>query len=168
MNHRTSLAAAAFALALAVTGGAARAETPAEGASAPVVIPAPAPGTSQVVFFRPSAMGMAISCNIRENGKMLGTTNNGRYFVLTTTPGPHKFTTRGEATDELNVEAEADETSYVKCKIGMGFMAGRPNISPATKEEFDAKSAKLKLSDPTKMAQTIAEDDAKRAAATPK
>jgi hypothetical protein len=172
MNHRTSLAAAAFALALAVTGGAALAETPAEtpaeGASTPVVIPAPAPGTSQVVFFRPSAMGMAISCNIRENGKMLGTTNNGRYFVLTTTPGAHSFTTKSEATDTLNLEAEADETSYVKCKIGMGFMAGRPNLSPSTKEEFDAKSAKLKLSDPTKMAQTIAEDDAKRAAGEPK
>jgi hypothetical protein len=140
----------------------------AEAPEAPVVIPAPPPGKSQVVFFRPGAMGMAISCNIREEGKMLGTTNNGRYWVLTTRPGPHKFTTKSEATDELNVETEADETSYVKCKIAMGIMAGRPNLSPSTKEEFDGKSAKLKLSDPEKMARTIAEDDAKRAAAPAK
>lgn len=140
----------------------------AEETAAPVVIPAPPAGMSQVVFFRPSAMGMAISCNIRENGKMLGTTNNGRYWILTTTPGPHSFTTKSEATDTLNMEAEADETSYVKCKIGMGFMAGRPNLSPSTKDEFDGKSAKMKLSDPEKMAKAIAEDAAKQATAAAK
>ncbi|WP_157218834.1 DUF2846 domain-containing protein [Flavisphingomonas formosensis] len=164
--HKSAIVAA-FGLACAMAGGTALAEPAtdsAPAAGAPVVIPPPPAGMSQVVFFRPSAMGMAISCNIRENGKMLGTTNNGRYWVLTTTPGAHKFTTKSEATDELNMEAEADETSYVKCKIGMGIVAGRPNLSPSTKEEFDGKSAKMKPSDPEKMAKTIAEDDAKRAA----
>jgi Protein of unknown function (DUF2846) len=131
---------------------------------AAATIPAPPVGQSQVVFWRPGAMGMAISCNIRENGKMLGTTNNGRYWVLTTTPGVHKFTTKSEATDELTVQTEADETTYVKCKIAAGIMAGRPNLSPSTKEEFEAKAPKLKLSDPEKMARTVAGDDAKRAA----
>ena len=132
-----------------------------------VAIAPPPAGMSQVVFYRPSAMGMAISCNIREGGKMLGTTNNGRYWVLTTTPGRHQFTTKSEATDTLNLETEADETTYVKCKIAMGIMAGRPNISPSTKEEFDAKSASMKLSDPDKMAREIAQDEAKHASATP-
>lgn len=135
-----------------------------EVAAAPVIIPPPPAGMSQVVFFRPSAMGMAISCNIRENGKMLGTTNNGRYWVLTTTPGPHSFTTKSEATDTLNIEAEADETQYVKCKIAMGIMAGRPNLSPSTKEEFDSKAGKIKLGDPDKMAKAVAADAEKLAA----
>ncbi|MGC4250194.1 MAG: hypothetical protein QM605_01680 [Sphingobium sp.] len=143
----------------------ATAQIDAAATDAPVVIPPPPPGMSQVVFFRPGAMGMAISCNIRENGKMLGTTNNGRYWVLTTAPGPHVFTTKSEATDTLNIEAEPDETQYVKCKIGMGIMAGRPNLSPSTKEEFDSKSARMRLADPEKAARAIAEDDAKRAAA---
>jgi len=155
----------ALGLILSLASASANAEESKKAEAAPVVIAPPPSGMAQVVFYRPSAMGMAISCNIRENGKMLGTTNNGRYFVLTTTPGPHKFTTKSEATDEINIEAEADETSYIKCKIAMGIMAGRPNLSPSTKEDFDSRSAKLKLSDPEKMAQTIAEDDAKRAAA---
>lgn len=134
-------------------------------ATSPASVAAPQPGTSQVVFFRPSGMGMAISCNIRENGKMLGTANNGRYFVLTTTPGVHKFTTHGETTDELTIQTEADETAYVKCKIGMGLMSGRPNISPSTKEEFDSRVAKMKPSDPEKMARAIAQDDAHHASA---
>lgn len=163
MKGLVKISAAAMALMLPLSlANAAPAE---EVAAEPVVIPAPPAGMSQIVFFRPSAMGMAISCNIRENGKMLGTTNNGRYWVLSTTPGPHTFTTKSEATDTLNIEAEADETHYVKCKIAMGIMAGRPNLSPSTKEEFDSKSAKIKPSDPEKMAKAIAEDDAKRAAA---
>jgi hypothetical protein len=131
--------------------------------AAPASVAAPQAGMSQVVFFRPSGMGMAISCNIRENGKMLGTANNGRYFVLATTPGVHKFTTHGETTDELTIQTEADETAYVKCKIGMGIMSGRPNISPSTKEEFDSRVAKMKPSDPEKMAKAIAADDAHHA-----
>ena len=125
----------------------------------------PPAGMSQVVFFRPSAMGMAVSCNVRENGKMIGTTNNGRYFVLTTTPGVHEYTTRGEKTDEIHVQTEADETTYVKCKIAMGIMAGRPNLSPSTKEEFETRVAHMKPSDPEKMAHAIAEDDAHHSAA---
>jgi hypothetical protein len=150
-----------FAFAMAAPACAAEEEAPA----APAVIPAPPAGMSNIVFFRPNAMGMAISCNIRENGKMLGTTNNGRYWVLTTTPGKHTFTTKSEATDTLNIEAEPDETQYVKCKIAMGIMAGRPNLSPATKADFDEKADKIKMSDPDKMAKAIADDDAKRAAA---
>lgn len=161
MTHRLTPAALAFAALLALPGAAAA--EPAKEPVAPAVIPAPPAGMSQVVFYRPNAMGMAISCNIRENGKMLGTTNNGRYWVPTTTPGPHSFTTKSEATDTINIEAEADETSYVKCKIGMGFMAGRPNLSPSTKEEFDAVSAKIKLADPEKMAKAVAADAARQA-----
>ncbi len=160
MTKKLTVAAALTAMMSPATSFAADAAP-----KAAVAIPAPPAGQSQVVFWRPGAMGMAISCNIRENGKMLGTTNNGRYWVLTTTPGIHKFTTKSEATDELTVQTEADETTYVKCKIAAGIMAGRPNLSPSTKEEFDAKAPKLKLSDPEKMARAVAGDDAKRAAA---
>ena len=150
----------AVALALTVPAAVAQADTV---IAAPIVVAAPAAGASQVVFYRPSAMGMAISCNIREDGKMLGTTNNSRYFVLATSPGPHKYTTHGETTDVLNVETEADATTYVRCKIMMGVMSGRPNLSPSSKEEFDARSGNLKLSDPVKMAKAIADDNVKLA-----
>lgn len=156
---KTMMFAAALVLALPAVG--ASAAEPA--AAVPVVIAAPAAGASQVVFYRPSAMGMAISCNIREDGKMLGTTNNGRYFVLATTPGPHKYTAHGETTDVLNVETEADATTYVRCKIMMGVMSGRPNLSPSSKEEYEGRSSGLKPSDPEKMAKAIAADEVKLA-----
>lgn len=130
----------------------------------PVVVNAPPAGKGQVVFFRPGGAGTAIRCTIRENGKMVGRVGNGKYFIMTAEPGPHKYTTKTEATDELNVEVEADETTYVKCKIAAGLLAGRPNLSPADKAAFDAKSAKLKPQDMTKLAEDIAEDEKELAA----
>jgi hypothetical protein len=131
---------------------------------AAVTIPAPAAGQGQVVFFRPGKfVGSAIRCTVREDGKMLGRTGNGHYFVVSAAPGAHRYTTKTEATDTLNVEVEPDETTYVKCAIGMGVMAGRPNLSPATAEDFGKVAHKIKPTDMADMAKDIAKDDAERA-----
>lgn len=137
-------------------------------AKAGAVILPPAAGMGQVVVFRPSKfVGSGIRCTVREDGKMVGRAGNGRYFVIPATPGPHRFTTKTEATDTLNVEVEPDETTYVKCAIGMGVVAGRPNLSPATAEDFAKVAHKIKPVDAEKMAEDIAEDEAERAAKTP-
>ncbi len=136
----------------------------AAGDKAPAVIAAPASGTGQVVFFRPGKfVGSAIRCTVREDGKMIGRAGNGNYFVVSTTPGAHRYTTKTEATDTLNVEVEPDETTYVKCAIGMGVMAGRPNLSPATAEDFGKVAHKIKPADSAELAMDIAKDDAVRA-----
>ena len=129
-----------------------------------VVIPAPAAGTGQVVFFRPGKfVGSAIRCTVREDGKMIGRAGNGHYFVVSAPPGAHRYTTKTEATDTLNVEVKPDETTCVNCAIGMGVMAGRPNLSPATAEDFGKVARKIKPTDLQEMAKDIAKDDAERA-----
>lgn len=159
ISKTLAIALASSLLSLPVAASAAK------EAATPVAVPAPPAGKGQVVFWRPSAMGMAIRCTIRENGKMIGRVGNGKYMILTAEPGPHKYTTKTEATDELNLEVEPDETTYVKCKIAAGIMAGRPNLSPSNKAEFDAKSAKLEMQDMSKLAEQIAEDEAEQAKA---
>lgn len=135
-----------------------------DSAKAPVVIPAPAAGTGQVVFFRPGKfVGSAIRCTVREDGKMIGRAGNGHYFIVPAAPGAHRYTTKTEATDTLNIEVEPDETTYVKCAIGMGVMAGRPNLSPATPEDFGKVAHKIKPTDLEEMAKDIAKDNAERA-----
>jgi hypothetical protein len=132
--------------------------------TAAAVIPAPAAGTGQVVVFRPSKfVGSAIRCTVREDGKMVGRAGNGRYFVIPAAPGPHRYTTKTEATDTLNVEVEPDETTYMKCAIGMGLVAGRPNLSPATADDFAKVAGKIKPVDAEEMAKDIAEDEAEKA-----
>jgi hypothetical protein len=131
---------------------------------AAIVIPAPKPGKGQVVFFRPGGMGSAIKCTIREDGKMVGRVGSKRYYVIDAEPGVHTYTAKSEATDAVTVQVEPDETSFVKCKIAMGMMVGRPNLSPAVELDFSTET-KIEPMDAAKVAAEIAEDQAKRTAA---
>ncbi len=134
----------------------------AKTAPAAAAVPAPPAGKGQIVFFRPGTiMGAAMRCTIRENGKMVGRLMRGKYIVAVTEPGKHAYTTKTEATDTLNVNVEPDETQYVSCKIGAGFAAGRSNLAPSNKADFDSKAAKLKPVDASELAKLIAEDDGK-------
>lgn len=119
------------------------AETPKEK----IVIAAPPAGKGQVVFFRTGGTGFALGCGVNENGERISALGSGKYFVHPTTPGSHSYTVKSEATDLLTLEVEAGETTYVRCKIKMGIMVGRPNISPSTAEEFEAASHKLEYVD---------------------
>lgn len=125
-------------------------------------ITAPASGKGQVVFYRPSGIGPLIRCTVRENGKMIARVGNGKYYVMPTEPGAHSYTAKTEATDTVRVEVEPDETTYVKCKISMGIMAGRPNLSPSSAEEYAKLGKKLKPVDEADMAADIAKDEAKQ------
>ena len=70
----------------------------------------------------------------------------GRYFIQVAEPGRHEFTVKSEAKDVLALQVEADETQYAACKIKMGIMAGRPDISPSTEADF-RKHGGLKMVD---------------------
>ena len=130
-------------------------------------IAAPAPGKGQVVFYRPGKYaGWAIRCTVREDGKMIARVGNGKYYVMATEPGAHAYTAKTESTDTVRVEVEPDETTYVKCGITMGLMAGRPNLTPSTAEEYAKLGTKLKPQDPADLAEDIAKDEAKKASAT--
>ena len=113
---------------------------------------APPAGKGQIIFFRPGGMGTMVGCMVREGEGAAEThisklTGN-RYFILNADPGVHKYWVKSEATDRLNLEIESGETYFVKCKISMGLMVGRPNLSPSDITEFEKAKAKLKLMDP--------------------
>jgi hypothetical protein len=131
----------------------------------PTIAP-PAAGKGQVVFYRPGGMGPLIRCTVREDGKMIARVGSGKYLVMPAEPRAHSYTAKTEATDTVRVEVEPDETTYVKCKITMGLMAGRPNLSPSSAEEFAKLGKNLKPQDPADLAEDIAKDEAKQAKAT--
>jgi hypothetical protein len=147
-----SLSAMMLSPAAAVAGG--------KPGAAPA-IPSPKPGMGQVVFFRPGGMGALIKCTVREDGKMVARVSPNRYYVVDMKPGVHTFTAKSEATDAVTVQVEPDETSFVKCKIGMGIGVGRPNLSPSTEQEFAGKAGKVKPMDVAKLKAEIAKENAK-------
>lgn len=142
----------------------AAAASDAPAAATAAVLPKPAAGKGQIVLFRPSSMGFAIKCTVRENGAMVGRVGAGKYYVIEVEPGLHNLTAKTEKTDAVAVQVEADETSYVKCGISMGVMVGRPNLSPSTEEEFAKSAGKIKPMESEKIAAEIEKDRAEQAA----
>lgn len=109
----------------------------------------PEAGKALVVFFRPSAFkGAAIGFIVREGETELGKLRNGNFFTLQVTPGKHDYTVHSEAKDVTTIEAEEGETYFLSGEINMGFMAGRPNLSPSDLEGFKKAFPKLKKSKP--------------------
>lgn len=115
--------------------------------AAPTIAPPPA-GMGQVVFYRSSRMGMAISCRVREGDQIVNRLPPGRYFVHQVAPGVHEYMVRSEARDVLRLEVEEGETHYVRCAIGMGIGLGRPNLSPQNAEDFQRRGRGLDLQPP--------------------
>lgn len=147
---------AAFALSPAPAVAAGNKDKAAEVAA--IELPKPAPGKGMVIFYRPSSMGFAIKCTVRENGAMVSRVGAKRYHAIEVEPGLHNFTAKTEKTDTVAVQVEPDEISYVKCGISMGVMVGRPNLSPGTEQEFQSSAAKLKPMEAEKIAAEIEKD----------
>lgn len=105
--------------------------------------------TGKVVFFRPSRFaGAAVGFKVREGETELGKLRNGRFFSLDVEPGTHEYTVHSEAKDVTTLEIEAGETYFVEGRMNMGFMVGRPNLTPSGVEAFEAALAKLKPAEP--------------------
>lgn len=142
-----------------IEASASTAPGPAAVAEASVAATAPAPAVSnnaligaapadkgQIVFFRESRMmGAAIGFKVREGDTELGKLRSGKYFVVAVEPGAHEYNVHGETKDVLNMEVEAGETYYVQGTLGMGIIAGRPNLKPSDEATFAGMSKKLKL-----------------------
>ena len=109
------------------------------------VIPPPPAGKGQIVFYRTNGlMGRAISCAVHENGARISRLPPGRYSVVVAEPGTHSYSVRSEATDTIRLEVEDQETQFVRCTIGMGLVAGRPNLSPAERSAFTQAARNLR------------------------
>ena len=137
------------AFAIANEGDAATATTAATtapAATANTLIQAAPADKAQIVFFRESKfVGAAIGFKVREGENELGKLRSGKYFIANVEPGKHEYNVHGETKDVLTMEVEAGETYYVLGSLGMGIVAGRPNLSPSDEATFVSMSGKLKL-----------------------
>ena len=157
MRHPLNRSLLCLALLLPMAVGHAQSQEAAAPAAteAPEAAPAPAPGDSligapsegmgQIVFFREKKFaGAAVKYKVREGETELGKLSSGTYFVASVAPGTHQYTVHSEAKDVLTLEVEAGETYYVLGSITMGFMAGRPNLSPSDEAAFNGMAKELK------------------------
>jgi hypothetical protein len=103
-------------------------------------------------------VGKAMGCGVNIGEERISALGAGRYFILDLAPGAYEFNAKSEAKDVLNIEVDPGETSYVKCTIRMGVMAGRPNLSPSSAEEFAEKRDSLKYVDSDDVGEKVRAD----------
>jgi hypothetical protein len=100
--------------------------------------------TGVVVFFRQRKyLGGGIAYKVREGDVELGKLSNGSYFTVRTSAGRHEFNVHGETRDVITLEVEPGETYFVSFSLGVGVVAGRPNLSPADRATFIKLQDKL-------------------------
>ncbi|MEP2734767.1 MAG: hypothetical protein ABJP34_00595 [Erythrobacter sp.] len=123
-------------------------------------IPTPPEGKGQIIFYRTGGLsGKALGCAVFdvEGAEKLSSLGGGRYFVLQSDPGERSFKVKSlETKDNLTLEVEEEETQFVRCKIKMGFLAGRANISPSSEKEFRKRYKTPKLVDEDDMSESVA------------
>jgi hypothetical protein len=97
-----------------------------------------------IVFYRPrGGGGLGYGFTVHEGTMEVVTLRRGEYFVAAVPPGKHEYFVRSEARDVLDVEVEAGETHYVRGTFTSGFAAQRPNLSPSSKQAFEALRGEL-------------------------
>jgi hypothetical protein len=151
MNVNRLIVFGALLLATSVAGAQSN-ENPPPPDPAAVTAPsdpdADAPADSQhgtIVFFRPRKMiGAAVGFKVREGETELGKLRNGTFFELQVAPGSHQYVVHSETQDVLTMEIEAGETYFVQGTLGMGILAGRPNLAPSDRATFESMKDKLK------------------------
>lgn len=109
------------------------------------VVGKPEDGKALVVFFRANRFaGAAINFKVREGEVELGKLKSGSYILAQVEPGKHTYTVHSEAKDVTNIEVEAGETYFISGSISMGFMSGRPNLTPSDALKFQSEMKKMK------------------------
>ncbi len=123
----------------------------------PHFIPAPPSGKGQIVFYRSTRMGFAMGCTINQGTKKdktkISSLGAGKYVIVTAEPGKQDYWVKNEKKDALTLLVEEGETQFVECRIKMGFMSGRPDLSPSDAAEFVEKGESLKLVDDDDMGE---------------
>jgi hypothetical protein len=141
---QTKLKGVVLALTILAPLGAHSQETEPAATATPAAAAA-ATETGTVVFFREKKFaGSAVRYKVRENGVEVCKLKSGTFCSIQVPVGKHEYVVHSEAKDVLTLEVESGETYYVIGAISMGFLAGRPNLSPSDKGKFEGMKAKLK------------------------
>ena len=113
--------------------------------------------SAAIIFFREWAFtGGGMSYFITEDTNNIGLLKAGSYFTYRATPGKHTYSAETEARSSVTLDIQPGQTYYIEGGIGMGFWAGRPQLSEVTKPVFDKVKSDLKyirLATPEEAAQ---------------
>ncbi len=92
-------------------------------------------GKSQLVIYRTGLLGAAVQPAVRVNGRNTGKCTPKGVFYVDVLPGQNTIAATTEVETTLNVDVLPGKITYVRCRIGIGILIGRPKfnvVSPST------------------------------------
>jgi hypothetical protein len=93
------------------------------------------------LYRKSSLFGVAIVPQIWCNGAPIVSLKSGGYYAYFADPGKTFITAKTESRTGVTIEVEPGKTYYVRLRIGMGIVAGRPHLT-LVDEEKGAKEIK--------------------------
>ena len=69
---------------------------------------------------------------------------SGTYFVYKAIPGKHTYLAETEARAAVTLDIQPGQTYYIEGGVGMGFWAGRPQLTEITRPVADKLLPRLK------------------------
>lgn len=99
-----------------------------------------------VYIYRPSGMmGGSVYYDVKANGKVVTTLYSGSYYPYFTDPGEIEFSAKTEASDEVTIDAKANQTYFLRGSVGLGFFVGHPHLTVVSPEEAATEIVDCKL-----------------------
>lgn len=96
----------------------------------------PNPNEALIYYYRPSKfIGSGIFYDVKENGNIVTTLYNGGYYPHRTTAGHKLVTAKTETAEEISFPVEKGQTYFVRGKVHMGIIAGRPAMKLIPKDK---------------------------------
>lgn len=104
------------------------------------VLQSPA-NTGKIIMYRGSTVvGAAVACPIRFQNREIVELGRGKFAQVDVAPGDYIL---ADKISSVTVHVVPGETSYVRCVVKMGIMAGRSILEPVDKDTFESKRAGL-------------------------
>lgn len=96
----------------------------------------PAPDEVLIYYYRPSKfIGGGVYYDVEENKNVVTTLYNGGYYSHRTTPGEKHVEASTEGKSELFFTAEKGKTYFVRGKVDVGILMGRPSLKLVPEEK---------------------------------
>lgn len=96
----------------------------------------PAADETLIYYYRPGKfIGSGVYYNVEENKDVVTTLYNGGYYPHHTTPGEKHIEASTEGKSELFFTAEKGKTYFVRGKVNVGLVMGRPSLKLVPEEK---------------------------------
>jgi len=93
------------------------------------------PSKGRIYVMRPASIGGAISMDVSDDGRIVGSTGPSSYLCWERPPGNTVISAKSENTSAVGVDVEAGKVNYIFLHVRMGWVMARNKLEIVSEEE---------------------------------